>query len=225
MTNPAQTLIYTIQTNVIHGTLQRAGFGTLGVDGTFTQANIRDCALSYIHDGSEEDSDSFVFSVADGNGGTIGNTTFDITINLINDPPVLETNAGITLDEGGTQEIDNAALLVTDIDTPAETLTYTIRTNVSHGTLDLAAPATLGVGGTFTQAHIRDGALSYIHDGGEGGLDSFVFSVSDGDGGTIGTPPSKSRSTRSTIRPCWRRTRGSRWMRAARRGSATRRCG
>ena len=182
---PAQTLTYTIQTSVIHGTLALAGL-TLGVGRTFTQGDIDVGSLNYIHDGSEVGLDSFVFSVADGNGGTIGNTTFDITINPINDPPVLATNAGITLDEGGTQGIGNAALRVTDVDVPAQTLTYTIQTNVSHGTLQLVAFGTLGVGDSFTQAQIDDDLLSYTHDGSEGRPDSFVFSVSDGDGGTIG---------------------------------------
>ena len=74
-----------------------------------------------------------------------------------NVPPVLAANTGITLDEGDTQRLGSAGLRVTDIDTPPEMLTYTIRTNVIHGSLKLAG-VTLGVDGRFTQADIGVGA-------------------------------------------------------------------
>ena len=63
-------------------------------------------------------------------------------------------------------------------------ITYTIQSNVTHGTLKLAG-VTLGEGDAFTQADIDAGSLSYTHDGSEAGLDSFVFSVSDDNGETV----------------------------------------
>ncbi len=39
--------------------------------------------------------------------------------------------------------------------------------------------------GTFTQANINSGNLTYTHDGGETTSDSFTFTVSDGAGGSL----------------------------------------
>jgi len=99
-----------------------------------------------------------------------------------NDSPVLVNNTGLTVDEGGTKTITNTMLLVTDTDnTPAE-LIYTVEVVPGNGTLKLGGTAT----GSFTQKDIDDGMLAYEHNGSETSSDSFVFSVSDGAGGTIG---------------------------------------
>jgi len=68
---------------------------------------------------------------------------------------------------GATAVIDNTKLLVTDVDQPAETPTYTIRTNVTPWTLQLAG-ATLGVGAALPRPRVDAGKLRYTHDGSEG---------------------------------------------------------
>jgi hypothetical protein len=118
-----QTLIYTIRMNVTHGTLQLTGLGVLTLGGSFTQADIDAGALSYTHDGSEERPDSFVFSVSDGNGGTIGDTTFPITINPLNDPPVLDPIGNQSVATSETLAFTASA---SDADEPANTLTYNL---------------------------------------------------------------------------------------------------
>ena len=102
-----------------------------------------------------------------------------------NHPPVVSTNTGIAVNEGATETIRETELRATDVDTPAQTLTYTILTNVAHGTL-YKSGTELTASGTFTQSDIDAGDVSYTHDGSETSSDSFVFSVSDGNGGTIG---------------------------------------
>ncbi len=111
--------------------------------------------------------------------------TIIVTVNEVNAGPVLDTNIGITVDEGGTGIINNTELRVTDEDLPAQTLTFTIRTNVAHGILYKSGVG-LGINDTFTQADIDAGNISYEHDGSDTTSDSFRFSVSDGDDGNIG---------------------------------------
>ena len=52
----------------------------LTASGTFTQADINNGLITYRHNGSSTLTDSFTFTVSDGAGGSIGLTTFNITI-------------------------------------------------------------------------------------------------------------------------------------------------
>lgn len=83
--NAGDVLTYTVTTDPTQGTLTP----TSG----FTQTQIDDNQVSYEHDGSSALSDSFEFAVSDGNGGTIGASTFAITITPVNHPPVLGLSA------------------------------------------------------------------------------------------------------------------------------------
>ena len=65
------TLSATVLTGPANGTL------TLNTDGSF----------DYTHDGSETTSDSFTYTVSDGNGGS-DTATVTLNINAINDDPV-----------------------------------------------------------------------------------------------------------------------------------------
>ena len=47
---------------------------------SFTQADINAGRLVYVNNGANSTSDSFTFTVSDGAGGTIGATTFNITV-------------------------------------------------------------------------------------------------------------------------------------------------
>jgi hypothetical protein len=60
--------------------------------------------------------------------------------------------------------------------------TITITAAAAHGSLFRNGVA-LALGGTFTQADINNGLISYTHDGSETTADSFGFTVSDGAGG------------------------------------------
>jgi hypothetical protein len=95
---------------------------------SFTQDDIDNNRLVYVHNGSQTTSDSFDFTVNDGAGGTIGNTTFVLTITPVNDAPVIISNGG-----GATASVNAAenqtsvtTLAATDIDLPPDTLTFSI---------------------------------------------------------------------------------------------------
>lgn len=111
-------------------------------------------------------------------GGGTGSSTSTVNVEAPppNASPQLLVNAGLTLTQGTSASISPTLLQATDAD-PGDTLTYTVTTAPANGAL---TPAT-----TFTQAQIDAGAVAYQHDGGNSLADAFVFTVSDGRGGTI----------------------------------------
>lgn len=86
-------LTFTVDALALHGTLELAGFGTLAMNDTFTQADINAGLLSFSHNGNNPAANSFAFHVTDGGGGSLGSVgsplTFAITITPVNDAPTL----------------------------------------------------------------------------------------------------------------------------------------
>lgn len=154
------------------------GSTTLSAGQTFSQGDIANGQLSYIHNGSETTSDSFTFTASDGTPtGVLSLTTFSINVTPVNDAPVLVTNTGATLAEGGSVSITTGSLLVTDNDNPLPAnLTYSVTSAPLYGTLLLGNTAVT----TFTQADVNSGQLKYSHNGSETVSDSFSFTVTDG---------------------------------------------
>ncbi len=104
---------------------------------------------------------------------------WDLTIT--NTAPTLDTNAGITLDEGTALTITNAELASSDVDNSDGNLSYTITDLVDNGILTNTNTAqTLGINDTFTQSDIDNGYILYTHDGSSTIMDAFSFDVSDG---------------------------------------------
>jgi hypothetical protein len=169
-TTPAD-LTYSVTTAPAHGSLLMGGTAVT----SFTQADINGGLVSYQHDNSETTSDSFVFTVGDALAATTP-ATFNIVVNLVDQPPVVTTNAGLTLNQGATAVIPATDLKASDPDnTPAE-LAFTVTTAPAHGSLLKGGnPVT-----TFTQADINNGLIFYRHDNSETTTDGFSFTVSDG---------------------------------------------
>ncbi|MBD2041903.1 cadherin-like domain-containing protein [Microcoleus sp. FACHB-672] len=169
-TAPAQ-LIYTVTTATTNGTLLLNNVATT----SFTQDDINNNRITYTHTGSETTNDSFTFTISDGTN-TLGASTFNFTINAVNDVPVLAANAGLTLNEGASGIINTSILQVTDIDTAPAQLIYSVTTSPTNGTLFLNGVATT----SFTQDDINNNRATYLHNGSETTTDSFTFTVSDG---------------------------------------------
>ncbi|MBL1178496.1 cadherin-like domain-containing protein, partial [Pantanalinema sp. GBBB05] len=177
--------------NVVNGSLSLNG-AAITTGNTFSQADINAGRLTYQQNGSESLTDSFVFSVSDGQGGAIAATTYTIQVIPVNDAPVLLTNLGVTVTEGATAVIASTLLFASDVDNSPIQLIYSLGNLPTNGTLSLNSVA-ITAGQTFTQAAINSGALSYRHNGGETTSDSFTFSVVDA-GGLGTTPPAQSFS-------------------------------
>lgn len=102
-------------------------------------------------------------------------------------PPLVETNLGLTVNEGG-KEIINAELLNIYDESASESITFsfdpTIATDnpVKNGTGYLVLKNdTLKKSDSFTLKDLEDGNLSFVHNGGDAVFeDEFTFSVKDG---------------------------------------------
>ncbi len=74
--NTATQIAYTVTAPPANGTVRLDGSET----SSFTQDDIDNNLVSYLHDGGATTSDSLQFTVSDGAGGSIGATTFDIMV-------------------------------------------------------------------------------------------------------------------------------------------------
>ena len=181
--NAGRSAIYTLTTAPVKGTVKKSGTG-LNAGDTFTQSDIDTALITYTPNANANNMDEITFSVTDGMNTLAGNT-FTINITPVNDAPVIASSTGVTADEGEAVTITQSALEVTDIDSAAGALTYTISTAPVNGTLYKSGVA-MSAGGTFTQDDINNSRITYTHNGNETLADSFIFTASDGAGGTIG---------------------------------------
>ena len=102
---------------------------------------------------------NIIASVSDGNGGD-ANQSFTLTINPVNDAPIVSDITGITVDEDNTTEI---TLTATDIDTDASDINYSIGDNPTNGTVAIV-----------------DNIATYTPNANFAGSDSFTFTAYDG---------------------------------------------
>ncbi|GKS64187.1 hypothetical protein YTPLAS72_14910 [Nitrospira sp.] len=186
----------TVQLGVLNGTvsvtLQGAasisagsnGSPTLTLSGSEADINATLATLTYQGNLNYNGSDTLTVTSTDANSGTDVDTVA-ITITAQNDAPVLSTNTGSTVAEGGTDTIRSSELAVTDVEQGAAQLTYAIGTGPAYGRLELTTAPGVAVT-SFTQADIDLNRLVYVHDGSETTSDNFTFAVSDGAGGSSG---------------------------------------
>ena len=147
--DPGEVLTAQIVTAPTHGTL------TLNADGSF----------NYVHNGSDQSSDSFSYLANDGkvNGAPI---TVSITVTGTNDPPVAYTDTIVVAINNTATVLDNGNTSVSanDIDPDGDPLTVSLVSSPTYGTL------TLNPGGTF----------SYVQNGTLNAVDTFTYKVNDG---------------------------------------------
>jgi choice-of-anchor B domain-containing protein len=119
-------------------------------------------------------------STAQSTGGATGSVSLatSVVAGGANNEPIVAVNTGLTVNESAGATISNTALQVTDADA-GDVLTYTVTAGPSAGALNL--------GSSFTQAQIDANGLNYSQNGSEVLSDSFTFTVSDGNGGSVGS--------------------------------------
>ena len=169
--NTAAEITYTITDVTDNGNLFLDGT-QITLNDTFTQADIDNNRLTYDHDGSETTSDSFNFTVADGAGGNIGSSMFDITVNPVNDAPVANNDAATT-NQNQAVTITAAQLLANDTDVEGDTLSIASVGNATNGSVALN-----GSDVVFTPDNDFNGAASFAYTLSDGSLtDSATVSV------------------------------------------------
>lgn len=148
------SLTYIIESNPVTGTLNCTG-------GTST-------SCSYMPGTNETASVTFTYKVFD---GALNSNTATVTINITaeNDPPVVGANQNLSTPE-------DTALNFTinsgsDVDLPAQTLSYKVVTAPTHGTLTNCIT---------TGSYSTDLTCTYTPSANYNGSDSFTYRVNDG---------------------------------------------
>ncbi|KAK3099400.1 hypothetical protein FSP39_003828 [Pinctada imbricata] len=150
---------------------------TLGMN--FTQFNIDNRHIQYIHTGTEGTRDLIKFDVTDGLNPLIDRYFYVNIVGLDTIFPRVVTR-GIELPEGGTVALTTDILSSSDLNSPDENLRYTITNAPQHGFLEstdaIGTPIT-----TFTQLDVAGNKIRYVHDStSETKMDRFEFEVTDG---------------------------------------------
>jgi hypothetical protein len=106
---------YRITTPVANGILFLNG-SALSVGSVFTQDDLDNNRVSYLHNGSETSTDSFAFQVRDGGGGVVPGT-YNIDITPRNDAPTVAAPAELVFATGAAQTFTGGnAIALTDVD-------------------------------------------------------------------------------------------------------------
>lgn len=117
---------------------------------------------TYTPNANYNGADSFDISVSDGKGGT-KTVTIPVTVTAVNDAPVATAPAATTAEDTAV----SGAIVASDVD--GDTLAFTTTTNPAHGTVVVN----------------NDGTYTYMPAPDYNGQDSFVVTVSDGNGGAV----------------------------------------
>ena len=129
---------------------------------------------------------SATITVTASDGALTASDSFVLTVDPVNDFPVLSVNSGALVPQGVSVVLTNGMLLADDADNGAAELVFTLVSVPAQGTLELSGTG-LAAGESFTQAAVVAGSVSYVHGGGAVASDEFAFTVADGAGGSIVT--------------------------------------
>ena len=147
---------------------------------SFTEAQVADGDVVYVHDGGETTSDSFMVQVEDDGRPELkaGAVTVDVAVAPVNDPATTSGDLAISVVRGASSMLNPADISVEDPDDGPAALTWRVTTTPGNGHLALSsAPGTAIT--SFTQAQVAAGDVIYVHDGGQTAADSFAVQVED----------------------------------------------
>ena len=138
-------------------------------------------------DTGESDTDSFAYTVSDGQGGS-DTATVTITVNGVTD--IVPNVPPVAVDDTGSTDEDSALtsgnVLGNDSDGDGGTLSVTAVNGVAANVgsqITLASGALLTLNGDGSYDYDPNGAFEALNDG-ESDTDSFAYTVSDGQGGS-----------------------------------------
>ncbi|MEE9318852.1 MAG: cadherin-like domain-containing protein, partial [Granulosicoccus sp.] len=150
---------------------------------SFTQADIDNSLVRYVHGSGEPDhgNDKLALTLSDGRGGMVSGV-LSLNVENVNDSPVLAT-AALLVEESGSSSLSIVQLQASDEETPDTNLVYELSANtLTEGELrDSAGNART----SFTQQEVVDGRISYHHFGQEPASEVMEFELLDGDGARV----------------------------------------
>ncbi|XP_060744060.1 FRAS1-related extracellular matrix protein 2b [Tachysurus vachellii] len=177
------TLTYVIRYGPNQGILQkRTPFGTLQnitIGMNFTQNDIDENRIIYVHNGQEGVRDLIKFDVTDGINPLI-DRYFYVTVGGIDMvfPDVI--SKGVSLKEGGRVTLTTDLLSTSDLNSPDEHLVFTITRAPVRGHLECTDTPGMPIS-SFSQLQLAGNKIYYIHTSDdEIKMDSFEFEVTDG---------------------------------------------
>uniref|UniRef100_A0A8C5C0N3 FRAS1 related extracellular matrix 2a n=1 Tax=Gadus morhua TaxID=8049 RepID=A0A8C5C0N3_GADMO len=177
------TLTYIIRFGPGQGLLQRTtpsgGLENITLGMNFTQAEVDEGSIAYMHNGQEGIRDLVKFDVTDGMNPLI-DRYFYITIGSIDMvfPDVI--SKGVSLKEGGRVMLTTDLLSTTDLNSPDEHLVFTITRAPVRGHLECTDTPGMPIA-SFTQLQLAGSKIYYLHTSDdEVKMDSFEFEVTDG---------------------------------------------
>lgn len=177
------TLTYIIRYGPGQGFLQRTTpLGTLEnitVGMNFTQNEVNQGLIVYIHNGQEGIRDLVKFDVTDGINPLI-DRYFYITVGGIDMVFPDVVSKGVSLKEGGRVTLTTDLLSTSDLNSPDEHLVFTITRAPTRGHLECTDSPGTPIS-SFTQLQLAGSKIYYIHTADdEVKMDSFEFEVTDG---------------------------------------------
>ncbi|XP_004680391.1 PREDICTED: FRAS1-related extracellular matrix protein 2 [Condylura cristata] len=119
----------------------------------------------------------FQFQVED-RAGNVAPGTFTLYLQPVDNQPPEILNTGFTIQEKGHHILSETELHVKDVDTDVAHISFTVTQVPRHGHIRVSGQI-LHVGGTFHLQDIKQGRISYTHNGDESLTDSCLLEVSD----------------------------------------------
>uniref|UniRef100_A0A3Q3WF96 Calx-beta domain-containing protein n=1 Tax=Mola mola TaxID=94237 RepID=A0A3Q3WF96_MOLML len=177
------TLTYIIRFGPSQGLLQRkipsGSLENITIGMNFTQAEVDEELILYIHSGQEGVRDLVKFDVTDGMNPLI-DRYFYITVGSIDTVFPDVVSRGVSLREGGRVTLTTDLLSTTDLNSPDENLAFTITRAPVRGHLECTDTPGISIV-SFTQLQLAGSKIYYIHTSDdEVKMDSFEFEVTDG---------------------------------------------
>ena len=123
-----------------------------------------------------------------GDGGSLEEFTLELCTAVTAVHPTEIRNDTIFLNRGAYTGIRNSSLKYIDQNNTSDELIYTIVEDVENGKLIYNSNVELSVGDQFTQRDINQSLIKFKHDSTATFSDFFTFTITDEEGGFVGTP-------------------------------------
>ncbi|KAM9541272.1 chondroitin sulfate proteoglycan 4-like [Salvelinus alpinus] len=185
-------IMFRIEEQPVHGQLRLdVDHSDQDEDWTFSMLDLWHGRVIYVHGGSEDPQDFFMFSVFTNSKKEIpfylkGNKLhrFNISVTRVNDSPELSLPEGslFILLENSKRHLNTDVLRATDLDSNSTDLVFTVlgNHNAEAGLLENQDHPGTAIT-TFSQPDLEEGKVSYVHTGGLVKNSRMAVRVSDGD--------------------------------------------